>query len=249
MFRIFALLLTLFSFSCFASVERIAIVGAMDVEIEGILPKLTNVKHETIGNHIFYIGELNKKPVIVTKSGVGKVNAALTTTLLATKFNITSIIFTGIAGACSPGLEPMDVVISTALIQHDVDLTAFGNPIGLLDGYKNREFLPSESLVNQALEAAHSVLGEDKVTTGTIVSGDQFIADKKKVAFLYQEFQAKAVEMEGAALAQVADKFNIPYVVIRTISDKADGSASLTYDEMKNTTAHNSVSILLEMFK
>ncbi|MGF1909341.1 5'-methylthioadenosine/adenosylhomocysteine nucleosidase [Vibrio kasasachensis] len=249
MFRFFALLLTIISFNTAASTERTAIVGAMDVEIEGILPTLTNVEEKTIGKHLFHVGQLNNKPVVVTKSGVGKVNAALTTTLLATEFNVSSIIFTGIAGASGPELEPMDVVISTGLVQHDVDLTVFGSPMGLLDGYENRVFLPSDALVKQALEAAQTALGKEQVTTGIIASGDQFIANKEKVAYLYKEFQAKAVEMEGAALAQVADQFDIPYVVIRTISDKADGSAALTYEEMKKATADNSVAIILEMLK
>ncbi|OLQ94553.1 5'-methylthioadenosine/S-adenosylhomocysteine nucleosidase [Vibrio ponticus] len=249
MFRFFALFLTLLSFNVTAASERTAIVGAMDVEIEGLLPKLTNVEQKTIGKHLFHIGQLNGKPVVVTKSGVGKVNAALTTTLLATEFGVDSIVFTGIAGASAPELDPMDVVISTALVQHDVDLTVFGAPMGLLDGFDSREFLPSDALVKHALKSAQTVLGKDLVTTGTIVSGDQFIADKAKVAYLYKEFNAKAVEMEGAALAQVADQFDIPYVVIRTISDKADGSAALTYEEMKKATADNSVAIILEMMK
>ncbi|GAK86198.1 5'-methylthioadenosine nucleosidase [Vibrio ponticus] len=134
MFRFFALLLTVVSFTASAATERTAIVGAMDVEIEGLLPKLTHVEEKTIGKHLFHVGKLNGKSVVVTKSGVGKVNAALTTTLLATEFGVDSIIFTGIAGASAPELEPMDVVISTALVQHDVDLTVFGAPMGLLDG-------------------------------------------------------------------------------------------------------------------
>ncbi|WP_162064218.1 5'-methylthioadenosine/adenosylhomocysteine nucleosidase [Vibrio taketomensis] len=249
MFRLLAALLSVFSFQSMAAPERIAIVGAMDVEIEGVLPKITNLDKQTIGNHLFYVGELNNKPVVVTKSGVGKVNAAMTTTLLATEFNVGSIIFTGIAGASAPELEPMDVVISTALVQHDVDLTVFGSPMGLIDGYDSREFIPSEQLVERALSSAKKVLGEERVTTGVIASGDQFIANKEKVAYLYQEFNAKAVEMEGAALAQVADKFAIPYVVIRTMSDKADGSAVLSYEEMKKATADNSVAIILDMVK
>ncbi|MCE0495558.1 5'-methylthioadenosine/adenosylhomocysteine nucleosidase [Vibrio salinus] len=242
------ILTTLLSVSAYAQ-ERIAIIGAMDVEIEALVPQLKNKEDVTIANHKFYQGELAGKPVVITKSGVGKVNTAITATLLATKYDLKDIIFTGIAGACSPEVEPMDVVISTALVQHDVDLTAFNRPKGLLPGYTSREFLPGKALLKKAYQASISVLPNNKVHEGIIASGDQFIASKQKVSDIHKEFNAMAVEMEGAALGQVAQKFKIPYIVIRTISDKADGSAEVTYSELKKATADNSAKITLALLK
>ncbi|MGF1726437.1 5'-methylthioadenosine/adenosylhomocysteine nucleosidase [Photobacterium nomapromontoriensis] len=248
-----ALMLAVYAFPSIAKMSEatpiIGIVGAMDVEVEALLPIIEHQKVKTIGSHQFYIGELQGRPVVVTKSGVGKVNAAMTTTLLIENFGVESLIFTGIAGASDPKLEPLDVVISTRLVQHDVDLTAFDRPKGLLPDYKDRYFYADSALQKYAFDAAVETLGNDAVYQGIIASGDQFIASKAVVTEIYQEFDAMAVEMEGAALGQVADAFKVPYVVIRTISDKADGSAEMTYSDLKKATADNSARITLNMLK
>ncbi|GIU15399.1 5'-methylthioadenosine/adenosylhomocysteine nucleosidase [Shewanella sp. MBTL60-007] len=228
-------------------VQPIAILGAMDAEIEKLLPEINQRQTHTIAKNTYYTGLINGKPVVVARSGVGKVNAAITTYVLINHFDVNSIIFTGIAGAAGPKLNVADVVISTALVQHDVDLTAFGAPKGQLDGYDDRLFYADEKLQALALEAAKDSVGAARVHSGIIATGDQFIADKAVVSMLLQEFNAIAVEMEGAAVAQVADMFDIPLVVIRTISDKADGSAHLVYEEAKQVTADNSVAITLNM--
>ncbi len=232
-----------------ANAKPIALLGAMDVEIEGLLPKIENRKTHQLAANTYYTGTINGKEVVVARSGVGKVNAAVTTHTLITQFNVEKIIFTGIAGAASSELNVADVVVSSDLIQHDVDLTVFGAPKGLLDGYEDRAFKTDKTLQALAIDAARKVVGADKAHIGTVVTGDQFIADKAKVAEMQQEFDAMAVEMEGAAVAQVADMYKVPLVVIRTISDKADGSAHLSYEEAKQATAHNSVAIVLEMLK
>ena len=227
--------------------QPIAIMGAMDAEIEKLLPEIKQRQTHTIAKNTYYTGQIQGKPVVVTRSGVGKVNAAITTYVMINHFNSSSIIFTGIAGAAGPELNVADVVISTALVQHDVDLTAFGAPKGQLDGHDDRYFYADKKLQNIALEAAKKAVGKDRVHSGIIATGDQFIADKAVVSMLLEEFNAIAVEMEGAAVAQVADMFDIPLVVIRTISDKADGSAHLVYEEAKQVTADNSVAITLNM--
>ena len=245
--KYFAVMLALYALPSAAS--TIGIVGAMDVEVEALLPKIQNQQVETIGSHIFYTGELEGKSVVVTTSGVGKVNAAMTTTLLIKSFGVEQLIFTGIAGASDPKLDPLDVVISTRLVQHDVDLTMFGKPKGELSGYEDRYFYADKNLQKYAFDAAVEVLGKEIVYQGIIASGDQFIANKQIVTGIYKEFNAMAVEMEGAALGQVADAFKIPYVVIRTISDKADGSAEVVYSDLKKATADNSANITLNMLK
>lgn len=240
-------MLTLCAFPSLAS--TIGIVGAMDVEVEALLPKIENQQVTKVGSHTFYTGTIEGKEVVVTQSGVGKVNAAVATTLLIQSFGVDQLIFTGIAGASEPKLEPLDVVVSTSLVQHDVDLTMFGKPKGELSGYEDRHFYADKNLQKYAFDASVAVLGKERVYQGIIASGDQFIANKEIVTGIYKEFNAMAVEMEGAALGQVADAFHVPYVVIRTISDKADGSAEMVYSELKKATADNSANITLNMLK
>ncbi len=248
--RIFPLVCSFFfclmSFNAFAA-NPIAIMGAMDAEIEKLLPEIQHRKTHTVSANTYYTGEIAGKPVVVTRSGVGKVNAAITTYVLINHFDADRIIFTGIAGAASPELNVADVVVSSALVQHDVDLTVFGAPKGQLSGYDDRFFYADETLQEFALDAAKASIGEKRVHLGVIATGDQFIADKGAVKMLREEFDAMAVEMEGAAVAQVTDMFDIPLVVIRTISDKADGSAHMVYAEAKQVTADNSVAITLNM--
>lgn len=236
------------SCSFFASAtQTIAIVGAMDAEITNLLPHIKNKHTITIGQHQYYQGKIGNHSVVVTRSGVGKVNAAVTTTTLIREFKADKLIFTGIAGAAAAELSPTDVVISTALVQHDVDLTVFGNKPGHMDGFDDRYFYADPQLAAQAFAAAQQVLDKKKVFQGIIATGDQFIANKQKVNFIHNEFNAMAIEMEGAAVAQVAFMFNKPFVVIRTISDKADGSAHFDYPKLKQITADNSVAITLAM--
>ncbi|MGF1689144.1 5'-methylthioadenosine/adenosylhomocysteine nucleosidase [Photobacterium japonica] len=242
----FAPLLALCSFFASAT-QTIAIVGAMDVEVNNLIPEIEQHKAVQIGQHTFHTGTLRGHPVVVTRSGVGKVNAAITTTLLIREFKADQFIFTGIAGAAAPELSPTDVVVSNALVQHDVDLTVFGSQPGLMDGFEDRLFHADPRLVKLAQQAAKKVVGNDHAFTGIIATGDQFIADKQRVAEIRSEFNAMAVEMEGAAVAQVAFMFNKPFVVIRTISDKADGSAHMDYPKLKQATADNSIAITLAM--
>lgn len=223
----------------------IAIIGAMDVEIEKLIPEINHRKETTLRGHTYYTGTMRGHNVVVTRSGIGKVNAAVTTSELINKFDVDSLIFTGIAGAVHPTLEPSDVVISTSLVQHDVDLTAFGMDEGHMSGFESRLFHADAALIDQAT----AVVGKDRVHTGIIATGDQFVADKNEVKDIHDEFKAMAVEMEGAAVAQVAFLYNKPLVVIRTISDKADGSAHADYNQMKAITAHNSAGITLLMLE
>lgn len=245
--------ITLTTIGAFSSVanadDPIAIIGAMDVEIEKLLPEIKNRKDVVLRNHTYHTGTLRGQDVVVTRSGVGKVNAAVTTTELINEFEVDALIFTGIAGATAPELDPNDVVISTSLVQHDVDLTAFGMKPGHMNGFKDRFFHADKELVDIANAAAIEVVGKERVSLGVIATGDQFMADKNDVKEVYTEYAAKAVEMEGAAVAQVAYLYNKPLVVIRTISDKADGSAHLDYEEMKSVTAHNSSGITLKMLE
>lgn len=162
-------ILAAFSLPTFAA-STIGIVGAMDVEVEALLPKNSeSTNQKKLRTTLFYIGELEGKSVVVTQSGVGKVNAAMTTTLLIESFGVNQLIFTGIAGASDPKLDPLDVVISTRTVHHDVDLTAFNKPKGLLPDYQERYFYADKALQNYAYEAAVETLGKESVFRGIML--------------------------------------------------------------------------------
>ncbi|MFK4785575.1 5'-methylthioadenosine/adenosylhomocysteine nucleosidase [Fusobacterium sp. MFO224] len=229
--------------------EKIGIIGALDAEIDILLNSMENKREIKIGKTVFYEGRLSEKDVVVFKCGVGKVNAAIGANTAILKFDVSKIIFTGIAGAIDNKLNILDLVISTDLVQHDFDLTGFGYPLGLIDGEKSIKFKADETLVTIANNSATKILGEDKVYLGTIATGDQFVANKRQVNFIGETFGAKATEMEGAAVAQVALNYDIPFVVLRAMSDKADGSAHMDYNEFKPVAADHSAKIVVDMLK
>ena len=227
---------------------KIGIIGAMDSEINLLKGSMKNVNSKKIGKITFYEGELQGKNVVLFRTGVGKVNSAVGTDIAIREFGVDKIIFTGIAGAIDHNLNVLDLVVSDKLAQHDVDLTAFGCPLGLVDEEESPFFPADRDLIELAKKSAIKVLGEDKVHVGTIISGDQFIADKQKVISLGNSFEAKAVEMEGASVAQVAyAMYKVPFVVLRTISDKADGSAQISYEDLKTAASDHSAKIVLEI--
>ncbi|MGL5988448.1 5'-methylthioadenosine/adenosylhomocysteine nucleosidase [Cetobacterium sp.] len=242
----FTLLLALLT-STLAMADRIAIIGAMDSEIKILLSEMKEVKKEERATVVFYEGKLLNKDVVVFKSGIGKVNAAMSTTIAMEEYDVNKIIFTGVAGAINKNLNITDVVISDYLVQHDYDTTIFGSKKGAVPGSVDTKFFADKQLINIAKNSAQKVLGKNKVYIGTIATGDQFIADKKAVEALETDFGAWAVEMEGAAVAHVANLYKTPIVVIRSMSDKADGSAHMNYNDFVNIAADNSAKIVMNM--
>ena len=228
--------------------ERIALIGAMDSEIELLKKDIKNIKSEKIGEIEYFQGKLEGKDIVLLKTGVGKVNAIGANTVIR-EYKVDKIIFTGVAGAIDNSLNIADIVVSEDLVQHDVDLTAFGRPAGLIPGQETVEFKADEKLKKVAYDSAVKVLGKDKVKIGRIATGDQFIASKDKVNWIGKTFNASAVEMEGAVVAQVAKTYNVPFVVLRAMSDKADGSATMVYEEFEILAADNSAKIVKEMLK
>lgn len=229
--------------------ERIALIGAMDSEIELLKKDIKNIKSEKIGEIEYFQGKLEGKDIVLLKTGVGKVNAAIGANTVIREYKVDKIIFTGVAGAIDNSLNIADIVVSEDLVQHDVDLTAFGRPAGLIPGQETVEFKADEKLKKVAYDSAVKVLGKDKVKIGRIATGDQFIASKDKVNWIGKTFNASAVEMEGAVVAQVAKTYGVPFVVLRAMSDKADGSATMVYEEFEILAADNSAKIVKEMLK
>lgn len=225
----------------------IGIIAAMEEEIEHLIEKMENKIENIKFNMCFYTGELMKRKVIIVKSGIGKVNAAMCTTILIECFKPDIIINVGVAGGLFKELCPGDVVIGSDLIQYDVDATCFGYKIGQVPKL-NQRFLCDEKLIEKALISAKS-LKNIKYVKGTIVTGDKFINSKKDVEFLVNEFNGYACEMEGASIAQVCSISNVPFVIIRSISDNGNTGAKIDYEKFKKIAIENSMVIIEEFFK
>lgn len=228
--------------------NKLGIICAMQEEIDPLLLKLKKETKIKKANMVFYSGKINGLNTVLVVSGIGKVNAAICTQILIDDFKITHVINSGVAGGVKKEIKPLDVVIGTSLIQHDMDATAFGNSLGEIPRLSKTNFDSDPNLINLAYEAS---LKNDSYKTykGIIVTGDQFINDKEKVASLYKNFNALACEMEGASIAQTAFLNNIPFLVIRAISDNANSGASMDFDKFKNKAAINSLKIIEEIIK
>ncbi|WP_368503532.1 5'-methylthioadenosine/adenosylhomocysteine nucleosidase [Alkalihalophilus sp. As8PL] len=219
---------------------KVAIIGAMNEEIERMLTEMEVEETIHYASVRFYKGKMLGRDIVLCKSGVGKVNAALTTQVLIDRFGITHILFTGVAGALDERLDVGDLVISTSAMQHDLDASPLGFKRGEIPMFEgDSDFRASEALLTYAEKAAE-VLGDRTVITGRVLSGDQFIADAEQVAELRKTFNGACVEMEGASVAQVATMNKIPFVIIRSMSDKANGAASMSFTEFTDIASEQS---------
>jgi len=208
----------------------IGIIGAMAAEVEGLISLLDQPQITSIAGLNFYCGKLVNHQVVVVQCGVGKVNAAMCAQLLIDHFHVSAIINTGVAGGVDPQVAIGDVVISQTAIHHDFDTTNFGYPPGTVPGLATSHFPADPQLQKAALQAAYSVVGQVRTHIGTIVSGDQFIASEERKDYLYHTFRGMCAEMEGAAIAHVAYLNQIPFVIIRIISDQADTTAPADFN-------------------
>ncbi|MBO5426479.1 MAG: 5'-methylthioadenosine/adenosylhomocysteine nucleosidase, partial [Lachnospiraceae bacterium] len=187
------------------------------------------------------------KDVVVVRSGIGKVNAGICTQILADVYGVDAVINTGIAGSLNAAIDIGDVVLSTDTLQHDMDATGFGYEPGVIPCMETSVFQADENLRNLAKAACQKVNPDIKVFEGRVVSGDQFISDKAKKQYIEENFKGFCTEMEGAAIAQTAYLNNIPFLIIRAISDKADDSATVDYPTFEAKAIENSVKLVKEM--
>lgn len=229
--------------------NRIGIIGAMDEEVD-ILVELMNIE-ETIekASLKFYKGTLEGKEIVLVRCGIGKVNSALCAQILISEFDVDAVVNTGVAGALHSDLGVYDIVISTDAIQHDFDATVFGYKKGIVPRMENSIFVADERLVEAAYKSSVEETKTHKVVKGRVVSGDIFISSKELKDELVKEFDAYCGEMEGAAIAHVCSLNNTPFVIIRAMSDKADGTADVVYEEFVQDAAHNSKDIVVNMLK
>ena len=232
--------------------ERIGIISAMDSETELLLEEAKIDHVDTIGGIDYNVGKLHGQDVVITGTGIGKVLSASGTAAMLNNFNITEVIFTGIAGGVEDETKVLDEVIGTKLIYHDygtITKDGFkwttgntGEMVGK-DGY----FFCDEKLVDLAYASACEVLGEEHVFKGVIATGDQYIASEEYVDYLDEKFDAKACEMEGAAIGSVCTQYETPFVILRAMSDKADGQSHESFDNMGDIAADNSARIVMHM--
>ncbi|UXR77359.1 5'-methylthioadenosine/adenosylhomocysteine nucleosidase [Staphylococcus sp. IVB6227] len=225
----------------------IGIIGAMEEEVEILKQQLTELEETQIAHTYFYRGVLEGKEVVLLRSGIGKVNVAISTALLIDRFNPEYIINTGSAGGLQPGLTLGDVVISTKVGYHDADARTFGYVMGQIPGmpavYTADDYLTSK--VKQVLQTM-----DQPAMEGLIVSGDSFIGTETQRETILNHFpQAIASEMEAAAIAQTCYQFGKPFIVTRAISDLADGEASMTFDEFLKVASKSSSKMVQALVK
>jgi len=225
---------------------KLAIMGAMEEEIIPLLEKFTDIKKNDFANNIYYEAKFGKLDVVIAYSKIGKVFSTLTAATMIEKFGCDTLLFSGVAGGINPDLKIGDLIVASKLSQHDLDITAFGHPHGYVPGgevYVKTD----EALKNIALEVAKE--NNTKIIEGIIATGDQFVCDEKRKAFIQTTFNADALEMEGASVAVVCDALDVPCLILRAISDTADMDAEFNFDKFLETSAKNSADFLIKIIE
>ena len=225
----------------------LGIIGAMDEEVAKLKETMQDVTVETKASMEFYKGTMNGKEVVVVRSGIGKVNAGICTQILCDLYHVDAVINTGIAGSLNKNINIGDIVLSTDVVQHDMDATGFGYRKGQIPQMPVFFFNADDNLRRLAAEVCKEVNPDIQVFEGRIASGDQFVCDQDVKNRIVSEFSAYATEMEGAAIGQAAYLNEIPFLVVRAISDKADGSAQMDYSEFEKAAVDHSVRLTLNM--
>ncbi|WP_313017210.1 5'-methylthioadenosine/adenosylhomocysteine nucleosidase [Acetoanaerobium noterae] len=226
--------------------NKIGIIGAMEEEITLVKELMNDIRVSEVAELTFYMGRINDTDLVVVRSGIGKVNAAMCTQILIDRFEVKAIINIGVAGAIADDLEIGDIVLSTKLIEHDFDVTAFGHKKGVIPRMDSSIFIADDKLIDMASVAAKD-LKDVYVKKGIVVSGDVFVSSSELKDALQAEFNADCAEMEGAAIAHVCMLNKMPFLVIRAMSDKANGEAPSNFDEFVFESAKNSKKLILNM--
>lgn len=225
----------------------LGIIGAMEVEVARLKEAMKEPEVFRKAGMEFYRGRLAGCEAVVVRSGVGKVNAAVCAQILIDEFSVDRIVNTGIAGSLQEKIDIGDMVISEDTLEHDMDATGFGYAHGVIPQMDCSVFRADEKLIALAQECCGEVNPEIHTFVGRIVSGDEFVSDKQKKAWLLQTFDGLCTEMEGAAIAHTAYLNGIPFLIIRAISDKADDSAHMDYPEFERQAVEHSVNLMLAM--
>jgi len=223
---------------------KIAIMGAMPEEIEPLLSYMKDIKSFELANNIYYEAKYKGLDLIIAYSKIGKVFASLTASVMIEHFKAQKLLFSGVAGAISKDLKIGDLIVATKLCQHDLDITAFGHPYGYVP--EGKVYIESDL---ELRIVAKEVAKEKRISIkeGIIATGDQFVADQNKKEWIKKSFKADALEMEGAAVAVVCDAFDIPFFIIRAISDAADMDAGFDFDKFLKSSSKISADFIVSM--
>jgi len=223
---------------------NIAIMGAMPEEIAPLLERVGEYKLTEFAGNKYYEATYAGHNLVIAYSKIGKVFSTLTATTMLQKFGAEVLLFSGVAGAINPKLKIGNLIAATKLCQHDLDITAFGHPHGYVP--EGKQFIEADkALVAKAMDVAKDMGLE--LMEGTIATGDQFIADAEKNKWIGETFNADALEMEGASVACVCDAMNVPFFILRAISDAADMDASFSFDEFLESSAIESANFIIKM--
>lgn len=220
--------------------KTIGIIGAMDEEIIYIKEKMDIITAKNVIGLDFFVGRMFGKNVVIVRSGIGKVNAAICTQVLIDHFAVDYVVNVGVAGAVYKKLNIGDIVISSDAVQHDIDTTVFGDAIGVIPRMSESYFKADEELIKIARKAGSELSSNAGIFVGRIASGDQFISNVEEKARIWDTVGGYCAEMEGAAIAHTCYLNKIPFVVIRSISDNADNKATISYEQFVPVAAKNS---------
>ena len=227
---------------------KIGIIGAMEIEVAELRELMQEVSQKEISSVVYYEGKIHGKDVIVAKCGVGKVHAAVCAQTMILEYSPDVIINTGVAGSLNSMLDIGDLVISDYVVEHDMDTSPLGDPVGLISGI-NIIKIPSAKNVVDMINAAAKTLENTNAYVGTIASGDQFICSVERKNFIVDNFNALCTEMEGAAIGHVCYLNNIDFCIVRAISDKADGSAHMDFPSFVQIAAKKSTELIYNYLK
>ena len=225
----------------------IGIIGAMEEEVANIKNLMSDIEIIEKANMSFVKGKIDGKELIVVRSGIGKVNAGICTQILADIFAVSVVINTGIAGAINNNINRGDIVVSTDAVQTDMDATAFGYELGQIPRMEVKAFPADEKLIELAVQKCKEVNPDINIFKGRISTMDKFVAGKEIKKEIEKKFNAFCTEMEGAAIAQAAYLNNIKFLIIRAISDKADGSAGVDYVEFEKEAIKHCTKLTLAL--
>ena len=219
----------------------------MELEVEALKEQMDVKNIVEKASMKFYEGTLRGKDVVIVQCGIGKVNAGICVQILADLFQVDAVINTGVAGSLRAEINIGDIVISTDAVHHDMDVSALGDPVGQVPRMDVFAFPADKELAEKAMQANKKANPEIRTFMGRVASGDQFISKKEVKDRIVENFQAKCTEMEGAAIAHGAYLNHIPYVIIRAISDKADGTAQVDYPTFEKQAITHSVNLMREL--
>lgn len=223
---------------------KIAIMGAMPEEIAPILEKIGEYKRVEYAGNTYYEAKYRGVELVVAYSKIGKVFSTLTAATMIEHFGAKKLLFSGVAGAISPALKVGDLIVATKLAQHDLDISAFGHPFGYVPG--GSVFIETDKEMLQISKEVAKSMGKN-VQEGVIATGDQFVANEERKNWIGATFHADALEMEGGSVAVVCNALNIPFFILRAISDAADMDASFSFDEFLITSAKESAEFVMKM--